>query len=55
MERVAVIGIGNILMADEGAGVEALKLLDERGYPENVELIDDGTAFFARVSDIMDF
>ena len=55
MERVAVIGIGNVLMADEGAGVEALKLLNERGYPENVELIDAGTAFFAIVSDLKDF
>jgi hydrogenase maturation protease len=55
VERVAVIGIGNILMADEGAGVEALKLLGERGYPENVELIDAGTAFFSIVSDLKDF
>ena len=55
MERVAVIGIGNVLMADEGEGVEALKLLNERGYPENVELIDAGTAFFAIVSDLKDF
>ena len=55
MERVAVIGIGNVLMADEGAGVEALKLLNERGCPENVELIDAGTAFFAIVSDLKDF
>ena len=52
---VAVIGIGNILMADEGAGVEALKLLGERGCPEHVELIDAGTAFFSIVSDLKDY
>jgi hydrogenase maturation protease len=55
VERVAVIGVGNILMADEGAGVEALKLLDERGCPQNVELIDAGTAFFAIISDLEGF
>jgi hydrogenase maturation protease len=53
--RVAVIGIGNILMADEGAGVEALSLLEKRGCPDFVELIDAGTAFFAIVSDLREF
>jgi hydrogenase maturation protease len=52
---VAVIGIGNVLMADEGAGVEALKLLGEHDFPEQVELIDAGTAFFAIVSDLKDY
>jgi hydrogenase maturation protease len=53
--RVAVIGIGNILMADEGAGVEALNLLEKRGCPDFVELIDAGTAFFAIVSDLREY
>jgi hydrogenase maturation protease len=53
--RVAVIGIGNILMADEGAGVEALSLLEKRGCPDFVELIDAGTAFFAIVSDLREY
>jgi hydrogenase maturation protease len=52
---VAVIGIGNILMADEGAGVEALKMLGERECPGHVDLIDAGTAFFAIVSDLKDY
>jgi hydrogenase maturation protease len=41
-------------MADEGAGVEALKLLDQRGVADHVgvDLIDAGTAFFAIVSDL---
>lgn len=55
MGRVAVIGIGNILMADEGAGVEALNLLEKRGCPDFVELIDAGTAFFAIVSDLREY
>ena len=42
-------------MADEGAGVEALKLLAERDCPDSVELIDAGTAFFAIVSDLKDY
>jgi hydrogenase maturation protease len=44
-------------MADEGAGIEALKLLEERGIADHagVELIDAGTAFFAIVSDLKDY
>jgi hydrogenase maturation protease len=53
--RTAVIGIGNILMADEGAGVEALGLLEKRGCPDFVELVDAGTAFFAIVPDLKEF
>jgi hydrogenase maturation protease len=53
--RTAVIGIGNILMADEGAGIEALGLLEKRGCPDFVELVDAGTAFFAIVPDLRDF
>lgn len=44
--RVAIVGVGNILMGDEGAGVEAVRLIGEMGYPEGVDLIDAGTAFF---------
>ncbi len=44
--KVAVVGIGNVLMGDEGAGVHALTAL-QRGYSiaENVDvrLIDGGT------------
>ncbi len=43
-KKIAVIGIGNILMTDDGAGVFALQRLQERFlFPEYVELIDGGT------------
>ncbi|MGQ9615822.1 MAG: hydrogenase maturation protease [Spirochaetota bacterium] len=44
--RFAIVGVGNILMGDEGAGVEAVRLIGEMGLPEGVDLIDAGTAFF---------
>ena len=40
--RFAVIGIGNPLMGDDGAGILALRLL-ETGLPEDTEIIDAGT------------
>jgi len=44
--RIAVIGVGNILMADEGVGIRVLDKLKERGVPEGIDLIDAGTSFF---------
>lgn len=45
MARVAVIGVGNILMQDEGLGVWAVRALQARGgLPPEVEVVDGGTA-----------
>ncbi|MBQ5759665.1 MAG: HyaD/HybD family hydrogenase maturation endopeptidase [Schwartzia sp.] len=41
---VVVLGIGNILLCDEGFGVRVVEYLSERGgLPDNVELVDGGT------------
>ena len=41
---IAVFGIGNILLSDDGVGVHTLnKLKEEYDLPEYVELIDGGT------------
>jgi hydrogenase maturation protease len=42
--RVVVIGVGNLLMKDEGIGIHALKALREFALPRNIELIDGGTS-----------
>lgn len=43
--RVVVMGVGNILMSDEGVGVHAVTALAERyDLPEDVEVIDAGTS-----------
>lgn len=42
--NIAVFGIGNILLSDDGVGVHAVnKLKNEYDFPESVELIDGGT------------
>ncbi len=41
--RIVVLGVGNILLRDEGAGVRALQRLEARYlFPPEVELIDGG-------------
>lgn len=42
--QVRVIGVGNLLMGDEGVGVRVVEYLVERGMlPEGVEAVDGGT------------
>ncbi len=40
---VLVLGVGNILMGDEGLGVRAVEALAETDLPEDVEIFDGGT------------
>jgi hydrogenase maturation protease len=43
--RVVVLGVGNILMSDEGVGVHAVEALAETyAIPDEVEIIDGGTS-----------
>jgi hydrogenase maturation protease len=42
--RIVVVGVGNLLLKDEGVGIHAVKHLQEMGLPQDVELIDGGTA-----------
>ncbi|NSW81842.1 MAG: HyaD/HybD family hydrogenase maturation endopeptidase [Syntrophothermus sp.] len=43
MNRVLVVGIGNLLLKDEGVGVHAVQELRESGLPPGVEAVDIGT------------
>lgn len=50
---VLVLGIGNTLMTDDGAGIWALRTLaEEYGLPEEVRLIDGGVAGLRLLPDI---
>jgi len=42
---VAIVGVGNLLLRDEGVGVQALEALREAGLGAVADLIDAGTAF----------
>lgn len=44
MKRITILGVGNILWADEGFGVRAVEELHARySFPDNVRLVDGGT------------
>jgi hydrogenase maturation protease len=42
--RTVVLGLGNILLGDEGVGVHVVEELRRAGGLEDVELVDGGTA-----------
>ena len=41
--RVLVLGIGNLLMGDEGIGVHVVRDLEQRPLPPGVQCLDGGT------------
>jgi len=43
-KKVIIIGIGNLILRDEGVGVHAVRELEGRELPSGVEVIDGGTA-----------
>ena len=44
------MGVGNVLMGDEGIGVHAVRLLERRAWPAHVALLDGGTGGFHLLS-----
>jgi len=41
-----ILGVGNLLLRDEGVGVHIISALRDRELPDDVELWDGGTASF---------
>ena len=52
MTNTLVLGVGNVLLADEGAGVHAMRYLKDHYDLQGVEYIDAGTLSFTLASDI---
>lgn len=43
-QRVLILGVGNLLMGDEGIGVHAVRELWKRTLPAHVDVVDGSTA-----------
>ncbi|MEM3585821.1 MAG: hydrogenase maturation protease [Candidatus Jordarchaeaceae archaeon] len=50
MKRVVIIGVGNLLLGDEGVGVHVVEELNKRNLPSNVKVFDGGTGGIALLS-----
>jgi hydrogenase maturation protease len=42
--RIVIIGVGNLLLKDEGIGIHVVQALEEMELPPDVQLIDGGTS-----------
>ncbi|MBE2213147.1 MAG: hydrogenase maturation protease, partial [Opitutaceae bacterium] len=45
-DRVLVLGVGNLLVGDEGVGVHVVQALQRQSWPDYVEIVDGGTGGF---------
>ena len=45
-QKTLILGVGNLLMGDEGVGVAAIRYLEARGFAKLAELVDGGTSGF---------
>jgi hydrogenase maturation protease len=41
--KVLVLGVGNLLLKDDGFGVHLIKALEGTSFPENIQLLEAGT------------
>ena len=44
--KTLVLGLGNVLMSDEGVGVHVVRAIEQMQLPADVECLDGGTGGF---------
>jgi hydrogenase maturation protease len=44
--KTLVLGLGNVIMGDEGVGVHTVRAIEQHALPANVECLDGGTGGF---------
>jgi hydrogenase maturation protease len=46
MKKTLILGLGNVILGDEGVGVHVVRALEKRILPGDVECLDGGTGGF---------
>jgi hydrogenase maturation protease len=54
MVKTLVLGLGNVLMGDEGIGVYAVRELEKHNLPPDIECLDGGTGGFTLLEPLED-
>ena len=55
IKDTVIIGIGNILLQDDGVGVHVIKQLENEMLPSTIELVDGGTSTLDMLGFFLDF
>lgn len=53
--KTLILGVGNLLLKDEGVGIHAIHALEKENLPSGVHLMDGGTGGFHLVSWIEEY
>ena len=54
-ERVLILGIGNLVLRDEGVGIHAVQALEKEQLPSHVEVLDGGTGGVGIIGVLQEF
>jgi len=54
-DEILVMGIGNLLLGDEGVGVHFINYMEKKEIPKNVVLLDGGTGGFHLLNVISEY
>lgn len=54
MTPILILGIGNILLRDEGVGVRVIEAMRDLSLPEGVEILDGGTSGADLIDELAD-
>lgn len=55
IKDTVIIGIGNILLKDDGVGVHVIKQLENENLPSTIELVDGGTSTLDTLGLFLDY
>jgi len=55
IKDTVIIGIGNILLQDDGVGVHVIKQLENEKLPSTIELVDGGTSTLDTLGFFLDY
>ena len=54
-DKILIMGVGNLIMGDEGVGIHVIKELEKSPMPDNVDLLDGGTGGFHLLSYLQNY
>lgn len=55
MANTLILGIGNLILRDEGVGIHVIRQLEEEQLPEGVDTLDGGTGGFHLVGQLQSY
>ena len=53
--EILVMGVGNLLLGDEGVGIHAIEYMKEKTFPVKVDMLDGGTGGFHLLALVNDY